>query len=122
MSLEQLVHACQFHPELLHVKHDHISLYISLVRHLRPTIEFAQASTYIDAPQGLPIQIHKFLQHSLNMDDCVACICWTALKDIAWDDDGSVPVDLATIIPLFLMHGIPLDLGRSFYMNLVALA
>ena len=56
------------------------------------------------------------------MDDCVACICWTALKDIAWDDDGSVPVDLATIIPLFLMHGIPLDLGRSFYMNLVALA
>src|SRR5882724_8561905 len=56
------------------------------------------------APDGLPCTIHQFIRQALNMEDNMALLCWTVLKDLAWDTQECVPHPPESPIPLFLQH------------------
>ena len=112
MMLQQLIEACKYHPDLLDIPYDQLSLYISLICHLKPQIAFTQLTTHPGAPQPLPMAIHLFLQSALEMDDHTARLCWTTLKDLAWNDDDDAPCELTVLIPLFLVHGTSFELGK----------
>ena len=46
----------------------------------------SQASTQDTAPDGLTCTIHQFIRQALYMEDNTALLCWTVLKDLAWDN------------------------------------
>ena len=73
-----------------------------------------QCSTQLEAPEGLPTPVHEFLCLTLGLDDYNAQICWTVLKDLAWEDNEHVSEDWSHLLPLFLKHGLCGSLSLSF--------
>ena len=112
MSLCQIITCCSKFPQALSsISFDKLVLYLSLICHLKSRINFTHSSTSTGAPLGLPMAIHQFLQHAVGIDDYDTHVCWTCVRDIAWSDDPAIPVDLSTLIPMFLAHGFPSKLG-----------
>ena len=87
---------------------------MTLICHLQPRISFTQHSTCDTAPYGLPFSLHRFLQIALNLNEYTTSLCWTALKDLAWERNNHNPGELTNLIPIFLTAGAPLDVGKSF--------
>jgi hypothetical protein len=112
MSFAQLTDACQPYPTLRQLDCDKIVLYISLLRHLKPQITFTHISTQCHAPQGLPKSIHDFLRLAIDVEDDTARILWTAVRDIAWSEENAAPLDMRTLIPIFLAYGVQTNIGK----------
>ena len=69
MLLNELIERSQSYPELLHLDHKKITLYIALVRHLKLQISYTQLSTCTGVPLALPRSIHNFLKLAVDLDD-----------------------------------------------------
>ena len=101
MSLSELYTHCQQYPALLALDYDQISLYLSFIWHFKPWITFTQASTQDTAPYGLLCTIHQFIRKALNMEDGMAFLCWTVLKDLAWDNQECIHHLQSHLFPCF---------------------
>jgi hypothetical protein len=115
MSLRLYIDCCQRYPELLDIPNFKISFYTSFIQHSKPRIAFTQTSTDNKAPGGLPTEINDFLQLALDLDSIEAQLCWTALKDFAWNEPEIVPRDLGTFIPFFLKHGVRVGICKYLH-------
>lgn len=95
---------------------DIISLYVSLIRHLRPSIKAEQHSHRTSPPNTLPARLHHFVRGVLGVDDHTMAQLWGMLKDAAWNVPENEPAalapDLAALLPLFIKHGIPFKVGK----------
>ena len=115
LSLGELHLHCYQFPELVETNTNILFSFIALIRHLRPQLSATQRSSALDTPpQCLPMYIHEFLQHALDLNDQKVTLCWTTLKDIAWHaHEHATPPDLAKWIPVFLRHGLELNIGTN---------
>lgn len=90
--------------------------YIELIRLLKSSLRWEQASYQSGAPENLPLKVHDFLNASLNLSDDIGRLAWTSLRTVAWSHDLTPTEELAArtkYIELFLQHGLSRDISTS---------
>ncbi|KAJ7929413.1 hypothetical protein B0H13DRAFT_2310564 [Mycena leptocephala] len=88
--------------------------YIDLIRLLKPSVRWNQASYQSNAPDSLPVKVHDFLKVSLGLTDDIGKLAWEHLRDAAWSHDLTPVEELAArtkYISLFLQHGLSRDIS-----------
>ncbi|KAJ7275993.1 hypothetical protein C8J57DRAFT_1061935 [Mycena rebaudengoi] len=100
--------------------HTDVVKYIELIGLLKPTPALAhlQPSHQISVPPAtLPVNVHEFLKACFSLADETAKLAWEVFRDLAWAFTPSTEEQRASRIKyvrLFLLHGLPLRIGRVF--------
>lgn len=66
---------------------EQISVYIDLVRLIKPDLGRYAKSNGLEAPDRLPHNLHDFLKQCLGLQDETAKQAWSALGSLAWGVD-----------------------------------
>ncbi|KAJ7196352.1 hypothetical protein GGX14DRAFT_673105, partial [Mycena pura] len=88
--------------------------YIELIRLLKPSVQWKEASYKLTPPEDLPLNVHEFLKASLGLADEHAKLAWAKLRVTAWDKDLTSDQETAArtkYIEHFLRHGLTNDIG-----------
>ncbi|KAF8461806.1 hypothetical protein JB92DRAFT_3070512 [Gautieria morchelliformis] len=108
-------------PELAQLPFDILVTFVDLIRHVKPGLMWNQHSQLTDPPNTLPVSIHCFMRHVLDITDELGKVLWETLKGFAWaepDDDTNkwLAKRSVALLPLFLRHGPAYGVGfYDFY-------
>ena len=98
---------------------EQISVYIDLVRLLKPDLGHYAKLNGLEAPVWLPYNMYNFLKQCLGLHDKTTKQAWLALGSIAWGVDGNSEEFHRTscvrtkYMKYFLQYGISQGIGTS---------
>ncbi|KII92428.1 hypothetical protein PLICRDRAFT_134020 [Plicaturopsis crispa FD-325 SS-3] len=90
MDFNALLEALNAYPPLRSaVDYDALTMYMDLVRLLKPTLTLIKPSYQEGPPDALPVGVHDFLRVSIGVEDETAKLMWIAFRDFAWRTNSS---------------------------------
>lgn len=114
MLLSTLLEAVKTEPALGNLDVDVLTRFIDLSRLLRTQISHLQPQYSIAPPPQLPVNMHEFIQLSLNIPDDTTKIAWAALKALVWEGGSAKPEHMIQYLPLFLCFGLSRNICECY--------